>query len=55
MLNIIRLSFKILAFGYSDFSSLIVFQFDFWISRYQVLSCSSQSPCFSQKSRNVPL
>ncbi len=53
MLKTMRLSFKILALGYSVFSSLMDFQLDFSVSRYQDFNCSSQSPCFSQNSLKV--
>ncbi len=53
MLKTIRFSRRTLAVGYSSLSAWMVSKDDRSNSRYQDFSCSSQSECFIQKSRNV--
>lgn len=53
MLKQTRLSYKILALGYSDFNSFRFFQVPLSASRYQAFNCCSQSECFSQNSRSI--
>ena len=53
MLNTIRLSVKILALGYSNFTSFGLFHSALLASWNHDFNCCSQSAWASQKSRNI--